>query len=1404
MKKIVSVIIILALLCQTSMQSIAFEETSENTASNVMDDFDNNYIALIRGIIGDSICPNDYGVWISTHSQVAFLEMINSIGNCYYWVSESGYLNVSPESELNIYDEKILELMNCEKTIIIDISNTYNAYNNITEKSFTMSIEDGDFALLFSPTSNYDIVVLNYTHYVNRSDTIIADESEFDDCYFYSYPELMNYFLNVFYPDTDFIQLTKNVELTIEEQQELLTDDSEIEYQANPTKVISSSSVLSTYDDIDIASIGLQETSALNINDIEENSNIVICNEDGIKLNESSANTILNFINTHSCYTYSINSNGLLQCDYTEKDNPYLDFSGETEVDKELKFVMDSEWKITIDISDHYYLIEDDMLKQVYFPSDEYVRTYSDNEIGKRVVILNAAYFNEETTYNPALSDRFVKNLFSKEYLPQTLSIDGASATMNVDKTVYFGPSSENYATVGSVDSGEEIVILGKTIGWYFIVYVVGSTSTFKAGYVPIETVSNVSGPVYEEIFEGGFKYCNSKLTVKSTYLFDYSVNSGTIYAGEGFTELDCYNINGSIVSLVEFSTPSGTKRGFVDTSNLVAPEYGSSVARVIASSAPAYSGPDSSYVKLGGVYKDEYVSILASEEDFFFVEYNTKSGRKRGYIKCSNLENCYIRTYSNFENHNSLKKATEELIVYGGPNANYANIGTIFNQEIISYLSVEKEFSYIEYTTSNGAKRGYVSSSCIVTTPTPTIPEIPVYENFSWGAYGYSPSRLSQMKWYKIGNGPNIVFAIFEQHGWEDAWAADGVELVKIANTMMSNLSTIDQANLDGWTIYVIPCANPDGITDGFTNNGPGRCAVLSKVDMNRCWEAAFTPHYTSRNYTGAEPWGAAEARMLRDFIDSKWSTATNIVLDIHGWLNKTYGDSQVGSYFGEQFGFSHTSTFGSGYLATWASHKGGLSCLLEFPMPSSSAEILSEDYAGKLTNGLLNMIDGLSNNSDSEGGSAVNEFCRIETDSSVNIYSGPGTSYNIVSSLTDGSTVTRTIIGVTSAVGGIWDKIELSDGTIGYIDHNCLVLIVDSGYTKYELYDDIGIIKAYLKQETTYYTGAVDKEYNNELIDAVEEYQKSHSISYQDGSLDKATLQQMGFSVNSDDRIVYNDYSRNYLMIAYQYWEGNYFDNATERNTYIYNQSSPSLDNKYITHKEKRDALWNTMSETERETLEASLKESLRKVNQAIIDYSELLPHAAAALGRFVDTNNFGETLTFSNYEEIFTISDSLFDLRNTFIDRNMRAAEHFTTWVNSATFSINNYIGAETGYSLSRNHLDWFMGVNGFVFGTSAIVVRNNDTYTMALTFNMRDYYDWAAPDEDPMAFPIAISSQPASGDVTVPAYIIVETINEVELYNLHRAGMGHNFETQGSFTLNLTWTKGQTYEDIKETL
>lgn len=395
------------------------------------------------------------------------------------------------------------------------------------------------------------------------------------------------------------------------------------------------------------------------------------------------------------------------------------------------------------------------------------------------------------------------------------------------------------------------------------------------------------------------------------------------------------------------------------------------------------------------------------------------------------------------------LKQASQQLDVYGGPNNNNAKIGTVFNNEVISLFGTERGYAYVEYSTTNGAKRGYLIESALRAATPPSLPSLSTYTGFSSGTYGTSGLGQS-LKYYKIGNGPNVAFAVFAQHGWEDAWASDGVELVNIADRVMQGLSS--SGINSNWTLYIIPYANPDGITNGYTNNGPGRCTITTKIDMNRSWPANFAPYYTSRNYTGDTSLGSPEGVALKNFISSNIGSGEKIVLDIHGWLNQTYGDYSIAQYFDNQFGFGHSSSYGSGYLETWGKSIGAKSCLIELPMPSSSQDIIERNFSGKLTNGIRNMLAGSGS---SEGGTEVLEKVKVTACESLNVRSGPGTTYSILTSVVSGTIVTRIRKSVISSNGYTWDKIRLDNGIVGYVATNYLELYTNqvnykvNGYT-------------------------------------------------------------------------------------------------------------------------------------------------------------------------------------------------------------------------------------------------------------------------------------------------------------------------------------------------------------------
>ena len=257
-------------------------------------------------------------------------------------------------------------------------------------------------------------------------------------------------------------------------------------------------------------------------------------------------------------------------------------------------------------------------------------------------------------------------------------------------------------------------------------------------------------------------------------------------------------------------------------------------------------------------------------------------------------------------------------------------------------------------------------------------------------GIYGQSGlkeigySRGTDLKYYKIGHGENILFAVFAMHGYEDLWAKDGQELTIIAEDFVKRLSLSNDTQLmDNWTIYVFPQCNPDGVNYGYTNNGPGRCTLTGVnghgVDMNRCWSASFVPTYTNRNYTGPTPFGAYEAIYLRDFmLANKSQYGQTIVIDLHGWTTQLIGDRGIClNYFGPQFYGTYskslskyTSSYGNGYLINWAKsnlkNSNGVparSALIELPSAgiTNHTSVVNANYSRKYYNAITNMLKGI-----------------------------------------------------------------------------------------------------------------------------------------------------------------------------------------------------------------------------------------------------------------------------------------------------------------------------------------------------------------------------------------------------------------------------------------------------------
>lgn len=1028
------------------------------------------------------------GIWIEKNSREYLLKLINNTCNANYTTDETGFLEKDESIENNVYIEKINQLIdNADSCIVISIEEHYNSLNVDEKEIIEMLIEDDEFVSVFKNDDNNSnvskVIVLNKRLYNEEKESYksLNLEQPIED------KEKLNYFLEEILENNEIEDLIINSSENTNIEKDNNVDEDNISGSESiaidtPINLEENNEEELNLFDIILSGIVYSEEE-ITIENIKNVNNVKPDNQ-GIWIEENSRDIILNFLNNHGAYTYSINEEGYLRCDNVIKNNPNLDFEDVTEVDLEMGYILNEEITLILKIDDRYLNRENGIITYSDLNESDYVLTFDNDNFDNRIVILNSMYFNNSTEYDVALSDRFVKKIFDFGYDIQLYSDTSKYGYMTESRNVYFGPSESNYAKVGSVDANEKIYLLGQSAGWYHIQYHVGSTGTQKSGYVPVSTVKNIvaNPPVHEEVLIGGHRCANSKITIYSCDDLDIAVSVGSVFQGEGVSLIYSYAYSDSEknynISFVEYSTSSGTKRGYTYTSNLTAPSYTTSIARIISTSS-AYSGPDTSYVKLGGAYFNEYVAILAKSDNWYYVEYNTSAGRKRGYMRKACLSEFNASgTFKSFATHQSLKKASLEVTVYGGPNSNYANIGTIFNQEVISLLEVERDYAYIQYSTTSGAKRGYVLASALIDSTPVTLPTFVDYTNSPKKTYGTS-GLGQELVYYKIGNGPNVAFAIFAQHGWEDAWASDGVELVKVAQQMMSTLTTTGIS--EDWTLYVVPCANPDGITNGYTNNGPGRCTVTTKIDMNRSWPANFTVYTDDRNFTGVTPLSSIEGDLLEEFItNNKGYNNEVIILDIHGWLNKTYGNAELASYFTEQFNFSHVTSYGSGYLATWGKSIGAKSLLVELPMPTSSADITTNNFAGKLTNAVTNMLNSYT----IPEGEMVNETVYVNTDN-LNLRNGPGLSYTSITKIAINTLVKRIEKNVITVDGYVWDKIKLNDGTEGYVVSQYLTLIEDKPTvdgTRYIRNLEESSIKLQADAETSIEVG--ENEYNTKNL--------------------------------------------------------------------------------------------------------------------------------------------------------------------------------------------------------------------------------------------------------------------------------------------------------------------------------
>ncbi|MBK1810543.1 SH3 domain-containing protein [Clostridium sp. YIM B02505] len=479
-------------------------------------------------------------------------------------------------------------------------------------------------------------------------------------------------------------------------------------------------------------------------------------------------------------------------------------------------------------------------------------------------------------------------------------------------------------------------------------------------------------------------------------------------------------------------------------------------------------------------------------------VQYPAGSVVRQGYVSNATALIKYDRQG---EWHNG--STAEEVLDENG-----AHLGSLNSYEAATPLYKKNGMTHVVYNTDKGpnTKSGYVRYEGSAMPPSVTIPTINEY-NVQKQVYGLS-GKGRELQVYKVGSGSKILFAGFRIHGFEDNWARDGVALATIAIELLKTLASIDKVNgLNGWTVYVAPSMNPDGLMEGWTNNGPGRCTITTSIDLNRSFPTGFSVDTSSRNYTGSQPLLAPEAKALSALITNlKGGASRMVLLDFHGWLNETLGNSVIGKFFDDQFGFSHNPNYGGGYFSTWANSLGIESALVEYPSVSSTQEALDRGFVTKTFNAIKGIIDSGESNS---GGTGVIEIPINKTGQVINVTSNLNVrSSASISSSIIGSLQPNSIVNIISQLGEFY-KIYYGNG-VGYVSKDYVTIgsaTIDNSLREGSQGDAVKTLQENLT-ELGFFNGIVTGYYDGLTSMAVNQFQLAYGVIGESGIAGVKTL--------------------------------------------------------------------------------------------------------------------------------------------------------------------------------------------------------------------------------------------------------------------------------------------------------
>ena len=138
----------------------------------------------------------------------------------------------------------------------------------------------------------------------------------------------------------------------------------------------------------------------------------------------------------------------------------------------------------------------------------------------------------------------------------------------------------------------------------------------------------------------------------------------------------------------------------------------------ITTKSIPVYDSSSLSTTK-GSLFTREgftLLTIVDSSKPCYFIEYSTARGTQTGYIGGSGSAIMTDTAYAGVAKVN-----TTANVYYGTNTSTYQKAGAVYAGEKVVLLARNGNWSYIEYNTTAGRKRGYVDSSSLTPYNTPT-----------------------------------------------------------------------------------------------------------------------------------------------------------------------------------------------------------------------------------------------------------------------------------------------------------------------------------------------------------------------------------------------------------------------------------------------------------------------------------------------------------------------------------------------------------------------------------------------------------------------------------------------------------------------------------------------------------